>query len=530
MTSRVRWILFGGVLLIGATVVISHMQSWMPKPAPSRVMLSHRVVQPQLEAPAPPFSSDEVLKFLAEAKQAEVIADPMRRCLAYPDPPGSHWSREAVESYCRYRFQKLVSFAEVKKLVQSSRVAELDRRMADALQAQHTRPESRGLLDRTYSADFSDPSEDVRTILDAWKRQSPKSPFALAASGMSYVEMAQYARGDAFIQDTSEDKIESMERLLARAKYDLDAAVTIDSRVTPAYTMMIYSAGLEGSEHYAVDAAKRGLTADPNNYAIYEQLMWLAQPKWGGSLDNMTRIGDMARAHAKNNPLLLLLLPEAPAMAANLNDCDCSNQAALTAYKSVLDQVGGTKLLAAAGQALNTGNHPEMAMIYLSETLRFTPDLVSARATRIFNLTNLGETQWALAEGNHLVATVPKNENSFDARGYVYNAQGDYVNAEKDFRRALTINPKDTWTLATLGRIYADSTHEWDKAWDIANQLIQDKPDDPSGWMLRANIQKNQPRQGLNETITSFNARFINDPNHQQEVVQMLMLEQSASK
>jgi hypothetical protein len=51
--------------------------------------------------------------------------------------------------------------------------------------------------------------------------------------------------------------------------------------------------------------------------------------------------------------------------------------------------------------------------------------------------------------------------------------------------------------------------------------LIQMNPDNPQGWLLRASIQKNQPRAGLDQTISDFVARFGNDPAQQGPVARM---------
>ena len=162
-------------------------------------------------------------KFLAAAKQAEAIKDPLQRCLAYPNPPGSHWTPVAVNAYCQYRMQPLMSFDELQALIQNGQTAEADRRFAQMLAAQSTQPNARGRLDRTFDQDF-DGSFEVREVLDAWKRGSPKSAFAYAASGFAYEKMAHKARGSGYMQDTPLSNVESMDRLLQRADADLRQA------------------------------------------------------------------------------------------------------------------------------------------------------------------------------------------------------------------------------------------------------------------------------------------------------------------
>src|SRR6185312_4190120 len=154
------------------------------------------------DAPLPkgrPFTRVEANAFLDAAERAEKIADPLQRCLAYPDPPGSHWDREMVAAYCKYHYQPTITFAQVRQMVQAGRARELDRMFDAALHAQLTDPDARGRLDQIFLDDFGEASFDIRSTLDAWKRQSPDSAFAWAASGYEYRQMASQARGEDYI-------------------------------------------------------------------------------------------------------------------------------------------------------------------------------------------------------------------------------------------------------------------------------------------------------------------------------------------
>jgi hypothetical protein len=105
---------------------------------------------------AQPFTPAEITAFLAQAQQARVVADPLQRCLAFPDPPGSHWSHDAVAAYCRYTTQSAISVAELTTLIQEGHGDQVDERMADAMKKQRAQPDARGLLDRTLIMDFRD--------------------------------------------------------------------------------------------------------------------------------------------------------------------------------------------------------------------------------------------------------------------------------------------------------------------------------------------------------------------------------------
>lgn len=317
------------------------------------------------------FTPDEVHAFLEAARKAEAMADPLQRCLAYPDPPHSHWSPAATEAYCRYHTQHIISFDEAQTLIQNGQSADLDKRLAQDLQDQLTHPHSRGLLDLTYFADFDNGSFDVRSTLDAWKRASPSSAFAYAASGWGYVAMASRARGSAFIQETPQANIDAMNRLLAQADADLQRAIALNPKVTPAYVAMINAGSMALGDAYVRNAERRGLAAAPDDYAIYGLLSHAAEPKWGGSLEAMKQVTRRAVAHAGTNPLLTILLSIEPAIEYDI--CDCQSSARWTAYPAVFDNVSSTALLFNAGFAANRRGHYDLAAIYLSEGLRFSP-------------------------------------------------------------------------------------------------------------------------------------------------------------
>ena len=235
-------------------------------------------------------------------KKAEAIADPLQRCLAYPDPPDSHWSRDTVAAYCQYRFLPLLTFDEAQSLIQQGKATELDRRLAAALQAQQNDPASRGLLDRIYQEAFDNGSFAIRPTLDAWKRDSPQSAFAWAASGVAYVAMAADARGGQYLQDTPDENVRSMENLLAQAAGDLRQAIALNPKLAPAYAGLMNAGAMDSGEADADAAFQDALIAVPNDFGIYNMAMWTREPKWGGSIRAMDQLARRRAAPRARQP------------------------------------------------------------------------------------------------------------------------------------------------------------------------------------------------------------------------------------
>jgi hypothetical protein len=515
MSSGPRWLLIAAILMLGIGEIgwgmfhaIARFRADMQAMA-----LRQRSEERQHQANFRPlpgtkphlFTRDEANAFLDKAKRAEAIADPLQRCLAYPDPPGSHWSTDAVSAYCHYRFQHVITFAEVQKLIQDGHAAELDKRFEEILQAQLTDPAARGRLDRAFFQDFNNGSFEIRPTLDAWTRASPKSAFAWAASGYAYVAMAAAARGEQYLSDTPPSSIDAMDKLMAQADTDLQRARALDPRLTPIYSAMINAGPLSLGDKYTSDAATRGLAIAPDNFAIYSILMWSNEPRWGGSLQAMSALSERAQRLADKNPLLRMLQSERPYY--EVETCNCATPHQLAAYPAALDQLALSSHLLMAGNAARGSNHA-VSLIYLSEALRFNPALDDARIQRVYDLVDFDEAAWGVAEATRMIAALPRNEDALKARAHAYLIQGDDAHAEQDYRAMSTLAPADLESLALLGSLYANRTHDWDKAWAVASQLIELRPDYPYGWMLRADIQQNQPRPGLKDTVEYFEAHF----------------------
>lgn len=471
-----------------------------------------------------PFTQRETQVFLTAVQKAEGIADPVRRCRAYPDPPGSHWSHNAVGAYCRNQLTTDFSFELLKARIESGQIRAVDRRMAHLLHKQLSKRGVPGALDATYETDFDNASAETRKVLDTWKRKSPHSAYAYAASGVAYVAAAQNARGPAWANDTPQSNFDAMNALLAKARHDLDRAVALNKHLIPAYAAMIRLAGLSGDDEYAQSAAKRALKSDPSDYLIYSRRIWLAQPKWGGSVDAMRRVIADAQQHTGENPLLLMLQNEGDAVAAGLDDCGCDSSDAVNVdvYRRVFDQATAKSWLGGAGLSAQDAGQNDLAVIYLSEAIRFTParcctDYLVSRANAFIGL---GQFARAVADADRTIKINPAIKRAWTARGLAHLISLNSADAEEDFKQALKLERDNAYSLWGFGTA-AERLHEWDKAWAASDRLIKRHPEDPNGWIIRAFVQHDQPRAGLQDTVAYFVAHFGRQPDQRMTVMQM---------
>jgi hypothetical protein len=520
MNSLQRGLLIVGIVLLGVCEGIwtarTHIHRTMVAPA--------QVQQPVTSAPAKQvvvhqaFSRDQGYAFIAAMKKAEAIADPLQRCLAYPDPPDSHWTHDTVVAYCHYRLPALLSFEQMQALIQDGKSAELDRRLAAALEAQQTDPAS-GQLDRIYEEAFGNGSFEIRPTLDAWKRDSPDSAFAFAASGLAYVSMAADARGGQSIRNTPDDAINAMDNLLLQADSDLRRAIALNPKLARAYTGLMNAGAMGYDGHYVDAALQDALITVPDDFEIYNMAMWTREPKWGGSIRAMDQLAADAQLRVKDNPMMRILLSARPFY--QVWNCDCTHESEMAAYPKAADELILSTDLIGIGKLAADYRNQTMALIYESEALRFTPDNEKARVNRAYAMVDYDEAEWAAADMSQLLARSPKSRDALYARAHAFDWLGDYVHAENDLRALMAMEPRNMRPLAQLGGMLVNEAHDWDKGWTVANQLIRDEPQSAYGWVLRASIQEQQPRAGLDATADDLDAHFGKDPQMAKMLVRM---------
>jgi len=318
--------------------------------------------------PLSPFRTEEVLAFLKAAGNADKIADPLERCLRYPDPPGSHWTPEAVEVYCRYRLQTTLKFDEFKALIEGGRATEVDRRLSEWTRDAKDHPEA---LWRFVNENFPSETPESRRLLESWKQQSPQSAFAYAASGFSFLNAAWAARGAAYSADTGQSNWEAMDKILPRVEGDLRMAAKLDGTIAMPYAVMIKAGMLVSDGELMKEATSEGWRTDPVSMPLYNAMAMETMPRWGGSLKAQARLLEVIKRESPRHPLLLTVRATILADQADISTCDCASEAERAAYRSVFDDVAGFSDLRDAGKnALNKGQD-ELALVYLTEALRF---------------------------------------------------------------------------------------------------------------------------------------------------------------
>jgi hypothetical protein len=164
---------------------------------------------------APP----ELKAYLQAAKRADQITDPLARCIAFPDYPGSHWPAGLVAQQCGLENGPKVGFWKMRELVDADKTAQLDA-MLKAHLDQHFSTKN---FSEIIHADFAqfNASDDSDKLSKDWLAKAPNSAYAAMARGAFYEALAYKSRGTGWASDTAPEAMQKMHEYAAKADVEL---------------------------------------------------------------------------------------------------------------------------------------------------------------------------------------------------------------------------------------------------------------------------------------------------------------------
>ncbi len=459
--------------------------------------------------------------FIKAVRHADGIADPLQRCLRYPNLPGSHWNEATSSAYCQLRNRRSMSLAELDALLQQGKAAEVDRTFAGYLDKQLHDPGQPGALDTAFiDAGFMDASAATRRIIDEWKRQSPQSAFASEASGMQYEAAAQLARGDGWARDLSDGQRVGMHQQLVLARQDLERAAALSPGMVAPYTSMIYVGAMGADIAYTYQAARRGLAVEPSNFALRGQMMAMAQRRWGSMFGGESEQQSEVDALVPRNPLLRMVA-HTPAVDRATCDCGATHAQEIRLLTIAADKDSSSASLAdLANEAYNAGLH-HLAVELYSESLRFNPRNPDVLRWRARQMMMLGDTDGAIESVVQAVQRSPQDQGIATVLGNIYTATSHVKEAESTYLAVLKREPDNQRAMAELGDLYNHAGHQPDKAEALADILISRHPENPSGYIVRACNQMDHNLAGRYETIHYFIDHFGSQPQFKSQAAEM---------
>ena len=154
--------------------------------------------------------------YLIKARAAERIADPLQRCLAYPDIPGNQWPGGHAAAHCRDHAIKVLTLVELAAYVDGGDFTGLGQRL-DAYLQRHFSDADFG-EDIHYVFDqFIRADGEADRISAQWLARQPDGAYANLARASFYQGAAATARGGKYAAQTPRDNLRRMTEFVDKA-------------------------------------------------------------------------------------------------------------------------------------------------------------------------------------------------------------------------------------------------------------------------------------------------------------------------
>lgn len=381
--------------------------------------------------------------YLIQARAAERIADPLRRCLAFPDVPGNHWPAGHAAAHCRHHFAvDRPTLEQIAGMVESKEVAQLDAMMAESLR--------RHFADADFNEGIHDTFEYLLRNSDAvivdrlsagWLEQAPGSAFAHLARGVFYAGSAARARGGKYAAQTPRENLRRMSELIDKAIPHLQQAVAIEPKLIPAYTSMIDMAMRDSRSDLEAAAVAMAEKIDPACVELANVRMRALEPRWGGSYEQMLAYANRLSTYLPQRPHLAIHIGQP---YADRGDRLIADDQYTRATLEVLDTAVGIgsdegALRNAANVALNLTDAPAdgyKGLAYLLQETRFEETTAWGERNIAWILVR-SEPQWSLKYALLAIRDEPDNALGHYLAGAGYYNTHQYEDADREYRIAI---------------------------------------------------------------------------------------------
>lgn len=317
--------------------------------------------------PLPASPSQELFKdepepwrtYFRAARKAEQLADPLQRCLAYPDLPGTQWSTGYIAAHCHYHLGRVPTLAETDALVTAGDIQALERRLRALMAAHETEVPERESIHRFFQELSNTPKDGLR-ITERWAALAPDSALAATARGSALKGAGWEARGEEWSRETSDMQMRVMTAYFDQAEEEFRRAIKLEPDGVYPYVGLI-DIGKADRKKVGEWGFKKANAIDPGCGEVAYRRMQALTPRWGGSWPAMQAYAQELSARVARRPLLLNQLSEPTADYISMLDGD---QRYTPQSLALLESAVQTSALEAALRA------NAAALIYLTEGAR----------------------------------------------------------------------------------------------------------------------------------------------------------------
>lgn len=453
--------------------------------------------------PIPPEDSSLVFKdapapwheYLARVRIAERIADPLQRCLAFPDLPGNHWPAGHAAAHCRFHAQNDVpalGLDAIADYLTRGDTAALHAKLDVYLQ----RHDAKGDFGEEIHPIFEqfaggDRSDDISL---RWLQQVPDDAYANLARGSYLLGKAWKERGKQYVADTPASNLENMQALVDRAVPLLQKAARLNPHLMPAYVELMQAAMLTGRDDLAEASFAAAQKHSPACMVLVRQRMQSLLPRWGGSYEQAGAYALELAPYLKEHPgIALYFSMPYDDRASTFKGDEFYKSGAAALLDQAVDVGSYDDALRNAGDvALNRGDAPAdnwRGFGLLLQEARFRSGNAWADKTIAWRLLRK-EPEWALRYLLRAEKLEPSDPELQYMLGAAYYNAHQYAKAQQHYivaiddpkQRQASLRELSTMWLfdAGLGRREGAI-----KAKPFVDRLQAEYPDDGRGWIYR---------------------------------------------
>lgn len=326
---------------------------------------------------------------------------------------------------------------------------------------------------------FSSADPGLAKKLDAWIDVQPEHYIPRVARGVYNAHLGWIARGTAYVQKTSYDRLALMVRHFEAATSDFDAALTRNPKISIAWQNLIEMAMARG--HPISELYNRGIEEVPSSRVLRGAYAFSFHPDWGGGLEQPWwarwmpgRFREAVTIVIRNMRWLMFheSLQSDSAKFPGLRTVIDSPH-----YQAAKDASSQADYATAARELIDAVNDGDESRA-LAEGRQQTAKHNYAAAVRSFDE--------ALREGPSWSDNLKSRANALRGLGYTARSLEAYRLALLDFQQALAVDPYDPellgdivmvlWDISTLFPNQASTAFE--KLWqDPASCVPHSEPE-----------------------------------------------------
>lgn len=442
----------------------------------------------KLEGPARPAPGESTLSaapaafrtFLAKAKAAAGLADPLQRCLSFPDYPGSLWPRATVQAHCALVAEQGMSVSSVEQHIKRDELALLEGAYAKSL-ARHFDKEAFSEAIHQELGNF-DSGPDAARVSSLWLSKAPGSAFAMAARAQHLLAWVQHAKYNDRLKPSGDFDSRLMLARLSEARALYEKSLAIESRLLPALLGLAGISQMLGEDEHDY-TFKRAQRIDAGCYHL-AQLRLEAISTDGGDERALHAYVKQLQPLLANRPLLATLM-HVPALRRAEGLAAKSPEQAKELVREAALAVPSFEALDTYADSVAPDQEWDSLLAHLAAG-RFAPDGESLMAQGV-GLFGAGEHAWAAVLLEGALRSMPTNEAVRLWLGLTTLGSGEWEKAEQYLTPAFSDPQLQRWASGSLMRLMAQ-LKRWDAADALSLAYVARYPDDPLGWSMRGDM------------------------------------------